>query len=59
MFDKIAGEMRYEYAVMKFFYTHSFFPAISLNILCYFNIFQEFKVPKKVITTEIFNVDWY
>ena len=32
--------------------------AISSNIYCHFNkIFHEFKILKKVITTETFNVD--
>ena len=47
------------YESFFFLYTH-FSPAISSNIHHYFNnIFHEFKVLKKVITTKTFNVNFH
>ena len=44
-----------------FLFIQSFFsPVTSLNIYFYFNkTFHEFKVLKKVIVTETFNVDFH
>ena len=44
-----------------FLFIHTFFfPVISSNIHCYFNnIFHAFKVLKKFITTEMFNINFY
>ena len=45
---------------MDIFYTHFLSPVISSNIHRYFNIiFHEFKVQKKVITTEMFSIHFH
>ena len=47
--------------LLIFLFMHIFFsPLILSNIHCYFNkIFNKFKVLKKVITTEMFNIDFH
>ena len=45
---------------MNFSFTHTFFSSvISSNIHHYFNIFDEFKILKKIITTEIYNINFH
>ena len=46
--------------LLKYWWMFFFFPAISSNIHCYSNnTFHKFKVLKKVIMAETFNVDFH